>query len=49
MASGMAGGTFPLDCFGLGIEVRPWVEMVMPLNLSGVGARVPKCTKTNMK
>ena len=38
--SGIAGGTFPLDCFGLGFEVGLWIEMVMALNLSVVGARV---------
>ena len=38
--SRIAGGTFPLDCFGLGFEVGLWIEMVMALNLSVVGARV---------
>jgi hypothetical protein len=38
--SGIAGGTFPLDCFGSGIEGGLWIEMVMALNLSVVGARV---------
>jgi hypothetical protein len=32
--SGIAGGTFPLDCCGLGFEVGLWIEMVMALNLS---------------
>jgi len=35
-ASGIAGGTFPLDCFGLGFDVGLWIEMVMSLKLSVV-------------
>ena len=31
--SGMTGGTFPLDCFCLGLDVGLWVEMVMALCL----------------
>ena len=38
--SGIASGTIPLDCFGLGFEVGLWIEMVMALNLSVVGAKV---------
>ncbi len=38
--SGIAGETFPLDCFGLGFETGLWIEMVMTLCLSVVGARV---------
>ena len=38
--SGIADGTFPLDCFGLGIEVGLWIEMVMALFLSVVSAKV---------
>ena len=38
--SGIAGGTFPLDCFCLGLVVGLWIEMVMALFLSLVGARV---------
>ncbi len=33
-------GTISLKCFCLGIEVGLWIEMVMSLNLSVVGARV---------
>ena len=35
--SGIAGGTFPLDCFGLGLVDGLWIEMVMSLCLSVVG------------
>ena len=35
--SGIAGGTFPLDCFCLGLVVGLWIEMVMTLFLSVVG------------
>ena len=38
--AGIADGTFPLECFGLGFEVGLWIEMVMTLCLSVVGARV---------
>ena len=38
--SGIAGGRFPLDCFGLGFDVGPWIEMVMSLCLSLVSVRV---------
>lgn len=38
--SGIAGGTFPLDCFGLGFEVGLWIEMVMTLSLSVASVRV---------
>lgn len=38
--SGTARGTFPLDCFYLGIEAGLSIEMVMALCLSVVGARV---------
>lgn len=38
--SGIAGGTFPLDCFGLGFSVGLWIEMVIALCLSVEGARV---------
>ena len=41
--SGIAGGTFPLDCFGLGFDVGLWIEMVMLLCLSAVGAKVRHC------
>ena len=41
--SGIAGGTFPLDCFGLGFEVGLWIEMVMALFLSAARERVLKC------
>ena len=40
--SGIAGGTSPLDCFGLGFETGPWIEMVIALFLSVVGARVKR-------
>ena len=40
--SGIAGGTFPLDCFGLDFEFGLWIEMVITLYLSVVGARVHK-------
>ena len=38
--SGIAGGTFPLDCCGLDFVVWLWIEMVVTLCLSVVGARV---------
>jgi hypothetical protein len=38
--SGIAGGTFPLDCFGLDFSVGLWIEMVMALCLSAVRAKV---------
>lgn len=38
--SGIAGETFPLDCFYLGIEVGLWIEMVMVLSLSAGRANV---------
>ena len=38
--SGIAGGTFPLDCFSFGFSVRLWIEMVMALCLSVGGERV---------
>ena len=38
--SGIAGGTFPLDCFCLDSEAGLWIEMVMALNLSAVDERV---------
>lgn len=40
--SGVAGGTFPFDFFGLGFEVELWIEMVMTLFLSVVGEKVLK-------
>jgi hypothetical protein len=40
--SAKAGGTFPLDCFYLGIEVGLWIEMVMSLCLSVASERVLK-------
>lgn len=40
--SGIADGTFPLDCCGSGIEVWLWIEMVISLNLSVVGEKVLK-------
>ena len=41
LVSGIAGGTFPLDCFGLSFEDGLWIEIVMALCLSVVSARVP--------
>ena len=38
--SGIAGGTFPLDCFGLSFGYGLWIEMVMSLFLSVVDAMV---------
>jgi hypothetical protein len=38
--SGVAGGTFPLDCFCLGLVVGLWIEMVMALCLSVVDEKV---------
>ena len=38
--SGVAGGTFPLDCFGLDFSVGLWIEMVMALCLSAASAKV---------
>lgn len=38
--SGIASGTFLLDCFCLDFEVGLWFEMVMALNLSVPSARV---------
>ena len=38
--SGIASGTFPLDCFCLDFEAGLWIEMVMALNLSVVSAKV---------
>jgi hypothetical protein len=38
--SGIAGGTFPLDCFGLGFETGLWIEMVMTLCLSVADEKV---------
>ena len=34
VVSCIAGGTFPLDCFGLGFKVGLRIEMVIALNLS---------------
>lgn len=41
--SGIASGTFPLDCFCLDLEVGLWIEMVMALNLSVVSVRLQSC------
>ena len=38
-----SGWNFSLDCFCLGFEVGLWIEMVMALNLSAVGAKVRHC------
>lgn len=43
--SGIAGGTFPLDCFYLAFEVGLWIEMVMGLNLSVTDGKVLECLK----
>lgn len=40
--SGLAGGTFPLDCFFLGFECGLWIEMVIALCLSAVSNRIAK-------
>lgn len=44
--SGVASGTFPLDCFRLGFQAGLWIEMVMTLSLSVVGAKV---VRTNQR
>ena len=38
--SDIAGGAFPLDCFGFGSVVRLWIELVMTLCLSVTRAKV---------
>ena len=43
--SGIAGGTFPLDCCYLGFDVGLCIEMVMTLCLSVGRARVMRSPK----